>query len=219
MIFDTHLHESKYSLDSEISLIEIVLKAREIGLDGICITDHESNEICEEAEVLSRRLNYPIIVGAEILTYQGDMTVFGLRKLPKKMMHAQQLSQLVEQHGGVAICSHPFRQNDRGMGNHISQLNPIWGVEAFNGSTPYHHNMTAYNLAQKLSLPSLGGSDAHVIEQVGKFATLFPKWVKKEADLIKAIKQKNCSPVFYYNGKYRKIAEYHDVYRDFEMVV
>ncbi|NMA51466.1 MAG: PHP domain-containing protein, partial [Peptococcaceae bacterium] len=78
MIIDTHIHERKYSLDSLVSLEEIVDQARLIGLDGICITDHESNEIKEEARLLSQKTGFLIITGAEVLTWEGDVTVFGL---------------------------------------------------------------------------------------------------------------------------------------------
>ena len=42
MLMDLHMHEKRNSADSFISLEEIVFRAREMGLDGICITDHDS---------------------------------------------------------------------------------------------------------------------------------------------------------------------------------
>jgi predicted metal-dependent phosphoesterase TrpH len=133
MIIDTHLHESKYSLDSLVSLEEIVEQARLIGLDGICITDHESNEIKEEARRLSQKTGFLIITGAEVLTWQGDVTVFGLEHIPQERMHAAELIDLVVKEGGVAISAHPFRQNNRGMGHAIREMKLLGGVEAFNG--------------------------------------------------------------------------------------
>ena len=209
MLIDTHLHESKYSTDSHISLIEIVMRAKEIGLDGICITDHESNEIMEEAHELSRKTNFVILVGAEFLTHEGDMTVFGLDKLPESKIHAHELIELVDKKGGVAICSHPFRQNNRGMGEHIKNLDILWGIEAFNGSTPPHHNLHAYNLSLDLNVPALGGSDAHNWQQVGKYVTVFPDGISTEKDLIEAIKSKQVYPAYYENGRYKTIDDYY----------
>ncbi len=91
MIIDTHIHESKYSLDSEISLEEIVKRGKEIGLDGVCITDHESSDIMDEAHAYSKATGFLILVGAEILTYEGDILVFGLKDIPKNKMHAKDL--------------------------------------------------------------------------------------------------------------------------------
>jgi predicted metal-dependent phosphoesterase TrpH len=211
MLIDTHLHESKYSLDSFVSLSEIVAKAKAIGLHGICITDHESNEIMAEAKKLAKEMNFIIIVGAEFLTIEGDMTVFGLDKLPKERIHANELVHLVEQAGGIAIASHPYRQNNRGMGDFIRDIDKLWGVEAFNGSTPKELNQKAYELAIELGIPTLGGSDAHNANQVGKFVSVMPDWVKDEASFIKAIKSKLVHPAVFENGLYTEIKNYDDL--------
>ncbi|HBC93488.1 MAG TPA: histidinol-phosphatase [Pelotomaculum sp.] len=203
MLIDTHLHEKKFSEDSFISLEEIVEKAWELGLDGICITDHESNAIRAEAMSLSRKTGLLIITGAEVLTLEGDMTVFGLDRLPEKMVHARELIRMTEAVGGVAVCSHPYRQNNRGMGDFIRDLPLVRGIEAFNGSTPKRHNLQAYDLSLELHVAALGASDAHVIEQVGKFATWMPDWVKDEAGFIQAVKQGLTLPAAYENGAYK----------------
>ncbi|WP_236860080.1 PHP-associated domain-containing protein [Candidatus Formimonas warabiya] len=202
MIIDTHLHESKYSLDSSVSLEEIVSRAREMGLDGVCITDHESNEITDEAKRLSKETGFLILVGAEILTYEGDMTVFGLAGLPQEKMHACELIELVSQNKGVAISSHPYRQNNRGMGDHIRDLRNLWAVEAFNGSTEFSHNMRAYHLSRELNLPCLGGSDAHLRHKVGRFATVFPDGIRDERDFIEAVVAKEVFPVTFEGGRF-----------------
>ncbi len=202
MLIDTHLHEKKFSEDSVISLEEILERARELKLDGICITDHESNAIRAEAAALSQKTGFLIITGAEVLTLEGDMTVFGLDHLPERRIHAWELVQLTEAAGGVAICSHPYRQNNRGMGDMIRDLSPVRGIEAFNGSTPKHHNMQAYDLSLELRVAALGGSDAHVIEKVGKFATWMPEWVKGETSFIQAVKKGLTLPAAYNNGSF-----------------
>ncbi len=202
MLIDTHLHEKKFSEDSFISLEEIFERARELGLDGICITDHESNAIRAEATVFSQKTGFLIITGAEVLTLEGDMTVFGLDRLPKQRIHAWELIQLTEAVGGVAICSHPYRQNNRGMGDLIRKLPLVRGIEAFNGSTPKHYNLQAYDLSMELQVAALGASDAHEIEQVGKFATWMPEWVKDENSFIQAVKKGSTLPASYNNGSY-----------------
>ncbi len=202
MLIDTHLHEKKFSGDSFISLEMIIKKAGELGLDGICITDHESNAIRTEAAALSQKTGFLIITGAEVLTLEGDMTVFGLDRLPEKTVHARELVWMTEAAGGVAICSHPYRQNNRGMGDFIRDLPLVRGIEAFNGSTPQHHNLKAYELSLELNVAALGGSDAHVIDQVGKYATWMPDWVRDESSFIQAVKRGLTLPAVYKNGSY-----------------
>ena len=85
------------------------------------------------------------------------------------------------------------------------------GVEAFNGSTEPHQNLLAYSLATELNLPCIGSSDAHVIENVGKYATVFPNSIRDERDLIQAIKENNVCPAIYDNGGYKHIDIYNKV--------
>ena len=197
MLIDIHMHESRYSFDSFVSLEEIVAKSKYIGLDGICITDHESNQIKVEAAELSDKEEFPIIVGAEVLTQEGDILVFGLDDLPKERVPAQNLIDLVNEAGGIAVAAHPFRNNGRGIGEGIRNLTGLAGIEVFNGSTKPENNFQAYSLALELEIPCLGGSDTHIIERVGKFVTSFPDWVRDAKDLIKAVKDGKVVPVSY----------------------
>jgi len=191
------MHESRYSSDSFVSLEEIVAKAKSIGLDGICITDHESNQIKAEAAELSAKEKFPVIVGAEVLTQEGDILVFGLDDLPKEKIPAQNLINSANEAGGIAVAAHPFRNNGRGIGEEIRNLTGLAGIEVFNGSTKPENNFKAYSLALELEIPCLGGSDTHVIDRVGKFVTSFPDWVRDTEDLIKAVKDGKVMPVRY----------------------
>ena len=62
MLVDMHLHESTYSSDSKMTLAEIVSDAKAKGLDGVCITDHDSMGLRERAEAYwgSKKWRKPI---------------------------------------------------------------------------------------------------------------------------------------------------------------
>jgi predicted metal-dependent phosphoesterase TrpH len=210
MIIDMHVHESKYSSDSHFTLEEAVARAKKVGLDAICITNHESSDIFDEAHEYSKKSGFTVLVGAEILTYEGDLLVFGVKDIPKHKMHASELAKLAAKHKGITISAHPFRNNNRGLGEHIRTVQAhLSGVEAFNGSTLPHHNLSAYTLATELNLPSVGSSDAHILENLGKYATVFQDRVRDERDLIEAIRQGNVIPTMLREGKYHTI----DIYR------
>ena len=49
MLIDLHLHVLPHSTDSFLSLEGAVLKAKERGLDAICVTDHDSMGLRERA--------------------------------------------------------------------------------------------------------------------------------------------------------------------------
>ncbi|WP_138207556.1 PHP domain-containing protein [Haloimpatiens lingqiaonensis] len=195
MIIDTHIHESKYSSDSKMTLEEVIEQAKKIGLDGICITDHDNDFIREEAKEVAKKMNFTVIVGAEILTHEGDVLVFGMDKLPDKKIHAWELTDMVHEKGGIAISAHPFRNNNRGLGENIRRTKYLNAIETFNGSTLPHHNLQGFTLAVELGIPSVGASDAHIIDKIGTYATRFLTDIKDEKDFIQAIKDGNFHPV------------------------
>ncbi len=212
MIIDTHLHESKYSSDSFLSLTEAIETAKSLGLDGICVTNHDNNYLKNDIGSSKKIDDILVIVGSEILTFEGDILVFGLDNIPQDMIHAEELLKIVEKNNGIAICAHPFRNNNRGLGEHIRVVkNNLHGIEAFNGSTLPHHNLYAYALATELGIPCLGAGDAHVSKQVGKYATHFNHSIRDEKDFVQAIKTKDFYPVIRKNEAYKKIDIYHGI--------
>ena len=203
MIIDTHIHEKRYSSDSFIDLKECIDTAKLIGLDGICITNHDNNNLRNELGDCAKINGVLVIVGAEILTNQGDMLVFGLNDIPKEKIDAGELLRLVKKHKGVAIAAHPFRNNNRGLENHLHEVADLLdGVESFNGSTYSYHNLYAYATATQLGLPSLGASDAHVMDKIGTYATKFYDTIRDNKDFIEAIKMKNFHPVIGREGQF-----------------
>lgn len=208
MFIDTHMHCLEGSADSFIRISEIVDKARNLGLDGICITDHDSLSAREYAIEYGKRNDFKIFVGGEILTYEGDIVVFGLDEVPNRKLHAQELIDLVNSKGGATISAHPFRDNNRGCGNNIREFNGLTAVEIFNGSTKVHHNLQAFALALELGLATVAASDCHEVKTIGTYCTIFPDDVKTEEDLIRAIKEKKVYPAVYKDGKYIKINGY-----------
>ena len=64
------------------------------------------------------------------------------------------------------------------------------------------NNKKAFDVAKQRGIQGIGASDAHRIERVGKFATLFPFKVESIEDLIRGIKSNKCKPAIYKDGKY-----------------
>lgn len=206
MLIDTHIHEDKYSFDSFLPFEDAVKKAKEVGLDAICITNHESNQLRKDIGDSAVIDDILVIVGAEFLTDEGDIVIFGLNDLPKEKVSARELLTMVKKAGGVAVPAHPFRTNNRGLGNNMIELSGLLsGVESFNGSTTHHHNLQAFALATELELPSLGASDAHRVDRVGKYATKFYGNIRDHRDFIEAVKSKDFHPVEKTETGYRNL--------------
>lgn len=194
MIIDLHFHTKQYSNCSKIDIEEGIKYAKIIGLDGICITDHDVFASKKLADHLQKKYNILVIVGVEILTFEGDIICFGLEKLPKKKLHANQLIKIIENNHGVCIAAHPFRMNNRGLREKIKEVNGLHAIEVFNGNTLNKNNLKAKEVAVDLNIPQVGGSDSHAIEKIGCYATEFLTEVHNERDLIQAIRAGDVKP-------------------------
>ena len=53
MWIDTHCH-TKFSYDNWLEPLELIRRARALGLDGVCITEHYSYEASAPVEALGR---------------------------------------------------------------------------------------------------------------------------------------------------------------------
>jgi predicted metal-dependent phosphoesterase TrpH len=193
MIIDMHIH-TRFSPCSSIRIRQLVRKAQERELDGVCITDHDT------IDSLSFFKNQPevsgicIIVGIEYTTQKGDFLVFGPIEQIPKCMDAKNLLKWVQKEGGVAIPAHPFRK-DRPVDPNILRNSKI--IEGLNG-----RNLTSENklcrewiLKNTNGVKTIGGSDAHTLDEVGRIVTVFEKNIYSVEDLINELQYGNYSPL------------------------
>ena len=101
MFIDTHMHEMTYSPDSFLKLEEMVRIGKEKGLGALCITDHDSMGLKDYAAEYTARTGFPIFVGIEFYSLQGDIVAFGIEDYPKERIPAQDFIDLVKAQGGV----------------------------------------------------------------------------------------------------------------------
>lgn len=201
MILDTHMHTLEYSPDSFLPVAEAVARAREMGVDGLCITDHDTLGARGVIERWRRELDFPLFLGVEVLTTRGDVVCFGLDEAPASAsVTPEELLDRVKRCGGAAVAAHPFRNNNRGLEGSIGTLKGLDGVECFNGSTTPEANLQAFMLARASGRALLGSGDAHRRGRVGLFATWFDDELRGESDLIAAIKTRRCAPIAW-NGE------------------
>ncbi len=102
MFIDTHMHEMTYSKDSFLKLDQMAAIAREKGLGGICITDHDSMGLKDYAAEYTRKTGFPVFVGIEFFSLQGDIVAFGIDDYPRERIRAQEFIDLVRAQGGEA---------------------------------------------------------------------------------------------------------------------
>ncbi len=197
MRIDLHIHTSPRSACSYIDPHELIQEAQRLKLDGICLTEHQVLWDSEDVEKLAREGGVKIFRGNEFTTNQGDILVFGLYKDIKELLMIQDLRAEVRKSGGFMIAAHPFRGfKTFGIGQlqmTVEQackrkvLEFVDAVEIGNGKLSPDENDMARKVSEKLDLPGTGGSDAHRVDEVGKWLTVFEKEIQNERELVQEL--------------------------------
>ena len=202
MLVDMHLHENRFSTDSFICLEEIVQIAKGKGLDAVCITDHDAMGLRDFAAEYSKKMDFPIFVGVEYFSLQGDITAWGIDSFPETRIDAQDFIDQVNRAGGFCVSCHPFRNNNRGLEDNLRRVNGLHGVEVLNGSTDMESNRIALRYCRELGLKAIGASDAHTTEQIGKYVTWLPEMVTTLPDFIAQLHACHTRPAIWNGSGY-----------------
>lgn len=205
MLVDLHVHECTFSKDSKLTLKEIVENAKSKGLGGVCITDHDSLGIKEFAEAYAKEASFPIFIGVEVYTTQGDIVAYGIDKLPEYRPTAQEFIDYVKSYKGACFSAHPFRDNKRGLEEVLFEVKGLDGIEVLNGNTSVEDNNLAWNACRKLGFQPLGSSDAHSVDKLGCYATFIPQNAQTTEELIIALLSGKCRPAVFEKSRYRII--------------
>ena len=159
------------------------------GLDAVCITDHDDLGIRETAYAYSKQVGYPIFVGVEYYSLDGDLVTFGVDEIPNTRIPAQEYIDWVNARGGICYSAHPYRDNNRGLRDLLYDVTGLGGIEVLNANTVDEENAQAQSACKQLNQQSIGASDAHKIERVGLYATWFPQTITTTDELVAALKQ------------------------------
>lgn len=175
-------------------------------LDVIAITDHDTIDGALEARRLHQHGSYrfDLIVGQEITSQDGHIVGLFITKPVPKELPAGDTIRLIHAQGGLAVAAHPFLKlryidpdmlTADGVGVDVLMSEQFDAIEIINGSpTMSEENARARMLNRTILFRAeVGGSDAHILEAVGKGYTLFPG--RSAADFRKAIEQKTSEPV------------------------
>jgi predicted metal-dependent phosphoesterase TrpH len=195
MLIDLHIHTRRGSFCSRLSTKDLVRQAKEMHLDAVCVTDHNTTKAVEKVKRIGEEQGLLVLGGIEVRCREGDVLVFGLIKSPHSGITAKDLVELVHREGGVAIPAHPFRSSAPSLGESIFEIHGFDAVEVLNGNSTDEENRRALEAAQRLGLPGTGGSDSHSFKQVGRCVTEFEDdKIRNEMDLVAAIKGGRYSP-------------------------
>lgn len=166
MKLDLHIH-SKYSHDGILDPREIITIAKERGLDGIAITDHNTIRGGLEAKKYETE-DFKVIIGAEIMTEKGEVTGLFLSE-EVSSRDFQGVVTGIKAQGGIVVVPHPF-DTLRRSAFHITgeYAGLVDAIEGFNSRCIFNrYNRKAVEFATRHNLPVVGGSDAHYANEIG----------------------------------------------------
>ena len=166
---DFHIH-SHHSKDCVMPVTDILERAREVGLDVVAITDHDSAAGGLEAREMADRYGVRVIVGEEVKSSEGEVIgLFLERTIPGGMTFADTVASIKEQ-GGIVYVPHPFDRMHTIPSPRVLRANvhDIDVVEVFNARLAFPgFNELAERFAQRYRIPAAAGSDSHVLPGIG----------------------------------------------------
>jgi len=187
MIFDMHIHTT-LSPCSQLQLPQILDQAKVRGLDGVCITDHDTMAVRHTISEGIQDNGLCVIFGMEYTTSEGDFLLFGpFEELPLNLT-AKALLSHVASVDGVAIGAHPFRAQ-RQISEEILKEQLCNIIEGVNGRNTLHENQRVLEWHKRYKLRQVGGSDAHSLDEIGLVPTSFTVPIRSRNDMIKALKK------------------------------
>lgn len=206
MIIDLHVHTNQAS-HSNLDPQELIQEAKRLGLDGVCVTEHDRAWDLYAARELAQEHQFLFLRGIEVSTDMGHVLVYGLHEYLTGIHKLENMRGIVRDLGGAMIMAHPYRTFTRQWGAAGDPgpeffqeacrqpfLQYVDGLEVMNGATEEDDNRLALEVAGKSGLVAAGGSDAHSRLGLGCFVTIFDEDIKSEEDLIRELKAGRCKP-------------------------
>lgn len=161
-LFDLHVHSSRSS-DSDLAPGAAISRARELGLRGIAITDHDRLTMIRPAPA-----DLILVPGAELSTEWGDLLALGISELPDADLSVPEMIGSIHSQGGVAVVPHPFSDAPYAMNERLFDvLDLVDGLEVTSPKRSVD-NRRARKVAAQNRKARVGGSDAHSLADMGR---------------------------------------------------
>jgi len=192
MLFDLHTH-TEISPCGSLTIGEILANAKRLGLDGVCITDHDVMEAGRHVREGVQADGLVVLIGMEYATQDGDFLLFGPYESLAPGLPAREVLGIVGETGGAAVAAHPFRRN-RSVSEFVMDSGLCRIMESVNGRNSSEDNERAKAWREAYAPHLTGGSDAHTLAELGRVTTRFSVSVSSRAELIAALNAGLCRP-------------------------
>lgn len=192
MRIDLHVHSDNSSC-SVMPARDILAKARGLGLDGVCITDHGSTAVLSQIREGFQPDGLLVLVGMEYTTPQGDYLVYGPVEDLLPGMDAVSLIDKVASIGGAVVAAHPYR-GWRPAEPTVLGHTGLTAIEVVNGRNTDEEDAKAEAAALEVGAVRVAGSDAHSLDELAGFPTDFTMEIRSRNDLVQALRAGACRP-------------------------
>jgi len=198
---DLHVHTTRGSDCSVLTPEELIVRAAEIGLDGVCITEHDRIQPSSGLEAQARERGVFLFFGVEASTDCGEVLAFGPQEYAQGFHELSHLRRAVDEAGGAIIAAHPFRSEFSPFYSGADAKRPtleeacrrpvmkmVDALEVINGASTEEENAFGRSVAEKLGLAAAGGSDAHSVDGVGMCVTVFERKITSRAEFLEELR-------------------------------
>jgi predicted metal-dependent phosphoesterase TrpH len=197
MKFDHHIHTARHSPDSSINPYGLVQRARQIGLDGVVITEHDYQWQPDElAELAARASPLRVFSGAEVSAREGHFLVYGLKSLDEAVpgITVAELLRVVQAEGAAIVAAHPFRW-DQPFDEIVAEHGPAFdALELVSKNVTRETRAQTEALLRQHGMGATGSSDAHEIESLGCYFTELEGPIDTIADFAAALRARRGRP-------------------------
>jgi predicted metal-dependent phosphoesterase TrpH len=191
MKFDLHMHTTRYSPDSVMDPFRLVRRARQVGLDGVVISEHDW--LWTEAELEELRAADPgliVLAGMEVSCREGHFLAYGVQD-PSVVPHGIGVAALcreIHRQGGAVVAAHPFRWAQP-FGEILRHEQPaLDGLELMTSNMDADCRRRAAEVHRQSKLAGLGSSDAHAEDVLGICYTDIAGAIRNMGDLVTALR-------------------------------
>lgn len=183
---DMHIH-TKFSYDSDNRVEDIVRVAKERGLDGVGLVDHDTIAGFGEMIRIGKEHDLIVIPGVEVRVKGGYLLAYGdITELPPKGEDPARAVSILRKKDVLVVAVHPFK-NGLGLKDRVYSLR-LDAIETANGGAIFG-DKSAEKAAETLKLPRIGGSDAHFLYEIGDVVVVVKTSSESPKDILEAIRK------------------------------
>jgi predicted metal-dependent phosphoesterase TrpH len=200
LLCSAELHSHSRVSDGKPTPEEVVVRAVQLGLSALALSDHNTFRGSAIAIKSARELDLDIAVipANEVRTSRGDVLVLCPSipdEDPPRGIEPPELRRWSDERGCIMIAAHPFQPGRKGVGRYLlSHYAEFDAIEVWNARGLPLLNWAAERFARSKGLPMTSGSDAHVISEVGEAPTKVMAERCTPEHIVEAIRKGMCYP-------------------------